>query len=190
MRPSRLAVISSLMYKFFREFFNQNPLSQLGLVVTRNGIAERVTELSGNPETHIAALKENLDAAGDMSIQNSLEQVHASLVQLPMYGSREVLFVVSALSTCDPGNVHTAIAAAKKRKDTRECRLRRCGDACVPSNDGRDGWDFRRRAVPTPPRGAFDGARAASTFERRIHKGVCLLHGDDIFPSLEHVQLH
>ena len=116
MRPSRLAVISSLMYKFFREFFNQNPLSQLGLVVTRNGIAERVTELSGNPETHIAALKENLDAAGDMSIQNSLEQVHSSLVQLPMYGSREVLFVVSALSTCDPGNVHTAIAAAKNAK--------------------------------------------------------------------------
>lgn len=31
-------------------------------------------------------------------------------------GSREVLFVVSALSTCDPGNVHTAIAAAKNAK--------------------------------------------------------------------------
>lgn len=28
-------------------------------------------------------------------------------------GTREVLFVVSALSSCDPGNVHTAIAAAK-----------------------------------------------------------------------------
>jgi len=43
MRPSRLAVVSALMYKFFREFFSQNPLSQLGLVVTRNGIAERLT---------------------------------------------------------------------------------------------------------------------------------------------------
>ena len=60
MRPSRLAVISALMYKFFREFFSQNPLSQLGLVVTRNGIAERITELSGNPEAHIAALKDCL----------------------------------------------------------------------------------------------------------------------------------
>eukprot|EP00227_Mantoniella_beaufortii_P003497 CAMPEP_0197611752 /NCGR_PEP_ID=MMETSP1326-20131121/55994_1 /TAXON_ID=1155430 /ORGANISM="Genus nov. species nov., Strain RCC2288" /LENGTH=376 /DNA_ID=CAMNT_0043180435 /DNA_START=38 /DNA_END=1165 /DNA_ORIENTATION=- len=116
MRPSRIAVISALMYKFFREFFSQNPLSQLGLVVTRNGIAERLTELSGNPEAHIAALKENLDAAGYMSIQNSLELVHSSLSQLPLYGSREVLFVVSALSTCDPGNVHTAIAAAKNAK--------------------------------------------------------------------------
>ena len=28
-------------------------------------------------------------------------------------GTREVLFIVSALSSCDPGNVHTAIAAAK-----------------------------------------------------------------------------
>ena len=38
MRPSRLAVVSGILYKFFREYFNQNPLSQLGLVVTRNGI--------------------------------------------------------------------------------------------------------------------------------------------------------
>lgn len=66
MRPSRLAVVSGLLYTFFREFFNQNPLSQLGLVVTRNGIAERLTELSGSPESHIKALKENLEAAGDM----------------------------------------------------------------------------------------------------------------------------
>mmetsp|Transcript_3700 Transcript_3700/g.16249 ORF Transcript_3700/g.16249 Transcript_3700/m.16249 type:complete len:402 (+) Transcript_3700:95-1300(+) len=113
MRPSRLAVVSGILYKFFREYFNQNPLSQLGLVVTRNGIAERLTELSGSPESHITALKENLEAAGDMSIQNSLEQVQSSLAQLPTYGTREVLFVVSALSSCDPGNVHTAIAAAK-----------------------------------------------------------------------------
>ena len=116
MRPSRLAVISALIYKFFREFFSQNPLSQLGLVVTRNGIAERLTELSGNPESHITALREHLDAAGDMSIQNSLDLVHSSLAQLPLYGSREVMFVVSALSTCDPGNVHAAIAAAKSAK--------------------------------------------------------------------------
>merc|ERR1712086_1008908 len=95
MRPSRLAVVSGLLYTFFREFFNQNPLSQLGLVVTRNGIAERLTELSGSPESHIKALKENLEAAGDMSIQNSLEQAQTSLAQLPTYGTREVLFVVS-----------------------------------------------------------------------------------------------
>ena len=73
MRPSRLAVISALMYKFFREFFSQNPLSQLGLVVTRNGIAERITELSGNPEAHIAALKEHIDAAGTLHKQSERE---------------------------------------------------------------------------------------------------------------------
>ena len=108
MRPSRLAVISALMYKFFREFFSQNPLSQLGLVVTRNGISRSASRSSAAIQRHIAALKEHLDAAGEMSIQNSLESVHSSLAQLPLYGSREVMFVVSALSTCDPGSVHTA----------------------------------------------------------------------------------
>ena len=74
------------------------------------------------------------------SVQNSLEQVRSSLAQLPLYGSREVLFLVSALSTCDPGtfllsilkssmdseitrtlchspgNVHSAISSAKQSR--------------------------------------------------------------------------
>ena len=53
MRPSRLAVISALMYRFFREFFSQNPLSQLGLVVTRNGIAERLTGWSQHSHSNL-----------------------------------------------------------------------------------------------------------------------------------------
>eukprot|EP00959_Pyramimonas_sp_CCMP1952_P462989 9484175-Pyramimonas_sp.AAC.1 len=31
------------LQSFIREFFDQNPLSQLGLIVARNGIAERIT---------------------------------------------------------------------------------------------------------------------------------------------------
>ena len=34
---------------FIREFFDQNPLSHLGLIVLRNGIAEKLTDLSGSP---------------------------------------------------------------------------------------------------------------------------------------------
>ena len=34
---------------FIREFFYQNPLSHLGLIVLRNGVAERLTDLSGSP---------------------------------------------------------------------------------------------------------------------------------------------
>jgi hypothetical protein len=39
---------------FIREFFDQNPLSHLGLIVLRNGVAERLTELSGSPARPVA----------------------------------------------------------------------------------------------------------------------------------------
>ena len=57
MRPNRSAVLLQLMIKFIREFFNQNPLSQLGLIACKDGKAERITELSGSPETHVKAIK-------------------------------------------------------------------------------------------------------------------------------------
>ena len=39
MRPNRSAVLLPLMIKFVREFFNQNPLSQLGLIACKDGKA-------------------------------------------------------------------------------------------------------------------------------------------------------
>lgn len=35
--------------QFIKAFFDENPLSQLGLIVLRNGVAERLTELSSSP---------------------------------------------------------------------------------------------------------------------------------------------
>ena len=37
MRPSRLAVLLQLLPAYVRAYFDENPLSQLALVVTRNG---------------------------------------------------------------------------------------------------------------------------------------------------------
>jgi transcription initiation factor TFIIH subunit 2 len=36
-----------VLEKFIVEFFDQNPISQMGVIVTRNGRAEKVAELSG-----------------------------------------------------------------------------------------------------------------------------------------------
>lgn len=49
MRPVRSAVIFTSIAQFLRTFFDENPLSQIGIIVLRNGIAERVTELSSSP---------------------------------------------------------------------------------------------------------------------------------------------
>jgi transcription initiation factor TFIIH subunit 2 len=48
-RPSRLAVMLDVAQDFIREFFDQNPLSHLGIIIMRNGLAERLTELSSSP---------------------------------------------------------------------------------------------------------------------------------------------
>ena len=49
MRPNRLAVMAGVLQGFIRKFFDENPLSHLGLIIMRNGIAERLTELAGSP---------------------------------------------------------------------------------------------------------------------------------------------
>jgi len=120
LRPSRLALLSTLLPAFVRSFFAANPLSQLGLLVARNGLVERVTELSGSPEAHVVALQAALKApdatGGSLSLQNVLELATSSLASIPPYGSRELLLIQSALATCDPGNIHAAAAQAQAQR--------------------------------------------------------------------------
>ena len=40
------------------DFFDQNPLSQLGLMTIRDGVAEKLMDLSGSPEAQIKKLRE------------------------------------------------------------------------------------------------------------------------------------
>ncbi len=47
MKPNRHAVTLNIVENFIREYFDQNPISQLGVIVTKNSRAERLTELSG-----------------------------------------------------------------------------------------------------------------------------------------------
>jgi transcription initiation factor TFIIH subunit 2 len=47
LRPSRLELTLSYSVDFVNEFFDQNPISQMGIIGMRNGIAERISGLSG-----------------------------------------------------------------------------------------------------------------------------------------------
>ncbi|CAB4428027.1 unnamed protein product [Rhizophagus irregularis] len=48
LRPSRLELTLSYAEQFILEYFDQNPISQLGVIVTKGGIAEKLTDLTGN----------------------------------------------------------------------------------------------------------------------------------------------
>ena len=80
------------MEHFLEEFFYLNPISQLGLIATRNKRAEIVSELGGNPKKHMECLKRLADASGkgDPSLQNSLDLAVQTLKNMPSHASREV----------------------------------------------------------------------------------------------------
>ncbi|XP_048333596.2 general transcription factor IIH subunit 2 [Ziziphus jujuba] len=115
-RPSRMAVVAKQVGAFIREFFDQNPLSQVGLVTIKDGVSHCLTDLGGSPESHVKALMGKLECSGDSSLQNALDLVHGYLNQIPSYGVREVLILYSSLSTCDPGDIMETIQQCKKSK--------------------------------------------------------------------------
>lgn len=118
MKPSRAEAVCAACGEFIREYFDQNPISQLAVITTRDSVARRLSNLSSNPSQHISALQEalQLGSYGDASLQNSLELCRAMLGHIPAYGTREVLIAYGALCTCDPGNIHDTIAKVASEK--------------------------------------------------------------------------
>ena len=51
---------------------------------------------------------------GDAALQNALAAAAAALAPVPAYGAREVLVILSALATCDPGDIRTTVAEVKR----------------------------------------------------------------------------
>lgn len=81
LKPSRIICTMKLLQKFIFNFFDQNPISQLGVIITRNKTAEKLTELLGNPKKIVDKLKVMTEkhCAGEPSLQNSLEIAISSL---------------------------------------------------------------------------------------------------------------
>ena len=110
---TRLDVVLKLAWAFVAEYYDQNPLSHLGIILLKDGEAEMLTMLSGSARVHKNALEALIESVsgtgpttgGEMSLQNGLEVAGRSLGHMPNYGSREIVLLVGALSTSDPGDV-------------------------------------------------------------------------------------
>ncbi|KAF2988470.1 hypothetical protein EK904_004977, partial [Melospiza melodia maxima] len=118
LKPNRLTCTLKLLEYFVEEYFDQNPISQIGLIVTKNKRAEKMTELSGNSKKHVTALKKAVDmnCSGEPSLYNSLNLAMQTLKHMPGHTSREVLVVLSSLTTCDPANIYDLIKCLKAVK--------------------------------------------------------------------------
>eukprot|EP01133_Synstelium_polycarpum_P000437 gene437-521_t len=100
---------------FIKEFFDQNPISQLSLIVTKNSKADKITDLSGNPNRHINAMKTHPAMEGNMKVVLNEEHFKECLMlhcqPPPTFGKVEAALVEmgfpqqhtsSALSLCIP----------------------------------------------------------------------------------------
>ncbi|KAK2749213.1 hypothetical protein FQN57_006828 [Myotisia sp. PD_48] len=146
LRPTRYLLTLRYAQEFVLEFFEQNPISQLGILGMRDGLAVKISTISGNPTEHILALHElrAQDPKGLPSLQNALEMARGALFHTPSHGTREVLIVFGALLSSDPGDIHKTINSLVT--DTVRVGLvglaaevAVCREMCARTNDGNDG---------------------------------------------------
>ena len=116
LRPTRHLLTINYMIAFIREYFEQNPISQLGILGMRDGVAIQISDMSGNPTDHINAMKalRGTDPKGNPSLQNGIEMARGALYHTPSHGTREVVIILGALHTSDPGDIHDTIKACIK----------------------------------------------------------------------------
>lgn len=109
-----LNCIFQLLEIFIEEFFDQNPICQLGIIVMKDKRADKLSELSGSARKHVRSLAELSVNQGEPSLQNGLELARQSLKMLPSHASREIVVIMSSLTTCDPTDILVTIENLKK----------------------------------------------------------------------------
>ncbi|KAK6398883.1 hypothetical protein LTR65_000440 [Meristemomyces frigidus] len=192
LRPTRHLLTITYTIAFVREYFEQNPISQLGILGMREGLAIRVSDMSGNPNDHITALKQlrSTEPKGNPSLQNALDMARAALYHTPSHGTREVVIVLGALLTSDPGDIHDTIKACiRDRIRVRiiglAAQMHICAEICRKTNGGDENYydvaidevDYRQQlmAITTPP-----VLRSTDTEAQKNNQAALLMMG---FPS-------
>ncbi|KAK9369439.1 Ssl1-like-domain-containing protein [Lipomyces kononenkoae] len=143
LRPTRYQLSISYAIQFVTDYFEQNPISQLGIIGMRDGLANLVSQLGGNPTEHIAALQalRKKDPSGDPSLQNALEMARGALYHVPSHGTKEVVIIFGSLLSCDPGDIHKTVGTLKAenvrvRIVGLAAEVAICKEICERTNDG------------------------------------------------------
>lgn len=97
MRPTRFSLTLQYAREFVLEWFDQNPLGQIAVVGMRDGIGERLGEMSGahslvsmnltlkvelgNPQEVLKAISDRhkLEPVGEPSLQNAIEMARNTM---------------------------------------------------------------------------------------------------------------
>ena len=102
LKPSRFLCLKRLSEQFILEFYDQNPISQIGVIAVKNGKGQKVSELSSNINKHVANIQALKACEGQFSLYNGLETAYKTLSSMPSYASREIIIVAGSLTSVDP----------------------------------------------------------------------------------------
>ncbi|XP_063695399.1 general transcription factor IIH subunit 2-like [Bolinopsis microptera] len=102
LKPSRFICLKKLSEQFILEFYDQNPISQIGVIAVKNGKGQKISDLSSNINKHIANIKAQKACEGAFSLYNGLETAFKILSSMPSYASREIIIVAGSLTSVDP----------------------------------------------------------------------------------------
>lgn len=131
-KPTRQICLLKILEGFVEAYCDNNPISQMGFVITHDKRAEKVSDMQGNPKKHIQVLTDlrTHSCVGEPSLQNSLQVAMNSLKNLPSHASREILIITASLTTCDPGNIEHTIEDVHKNS-IRVCVIGLCAELHV-----------------------------------------------------------
>ncbi|WVQ66673.1 uncharacterized protein L199_004860 [Kwoniella botswanensis] len=103
-RPTRFEVILGYLRSYVVEWFDQNPLGQIGIIIMRDRLSEVLVPMGGNPQEILSVLsdKRKLEPSGEPSLQNGLMMAKGGMSHLPTTSSLETLIIFSSISTADP----------------------------------------------------------------------------------------
>jgi transcription initiation factor TFIIH subunit 2 len=140
MYTKNLSYLLGLCRKFTLDYFDENPVSQLGFLLCRDGLAYILSEMSSNSEAHLdrcvmaylheierqgledreSSLSTNsvlFECKGNPSLQNSLILARHQLNTLASAGlkaNKEIIILYSGLVSVDPFDIYTTIQELKK----------------------------------------------------------------------------
>ncbi|WFD44051.1 hypothetical protein MPSI1_002716 [Malassezia psittaci] len=201
LRPNRFELTLQYVKRFITDYFDQNPIGQLAIVATRDGLGERLSLMGGNTVNHSGVLsnKRKLEPRGEPSIQNALEMARSCLVHLPNSNTREILYISASLTSVDPGNIfHTiqqlvqdriqvsVIALAAEMHVLREMADKTGGDFNVVMDEDHYQELLQKHVPPRiiseqPTHNEYDADLLVMGFPRRLPfnapASLCACHG-------------
>jgi transcription initiation factor TFIIH subunit 2 len=117
LKPSRLACTFELLKPFIENFYDKNPLSHLGFGVMKETKMSQLSDLAQYSREHHTKLQQLKESdSNEISLKNSLEIAMELLKQTPLYASKEILIILSANSSSDPGDINETIEELKRLK--------------------------------------------------------------------------